>query len=894
MPRSGSRATRSPAGTGGIPAAPRPTRARALAQVAVIPRFSLAVTTETLGAPRRPVRRRARATACTSTRTSTRTTGTATARSRRCATSTASSATSTPTTGASWPGRAAAARACSGRRSILAHAVHCHDRELDRLAETGSSIAHCPTSQLFLGSGTMPWRRTVASGVDVAIGTDIGAGDEWLIPRVLNDCFKVHMSEPGADAEALHPAQLLFLGTLAGARALDQEALDRQPRRRQGGRLRGRGCRGAARPRRVARRGGRARRRVAPVHPADGHARAARSPRCSCAAPRVVAYAAWPSVVGPRRVVRGPSGPRRAPTTGVRRSGREHRVHRRADRRPPVQRRDLEHDRRADDLPPQRRPDLVRGPDRPARSPARRRGSAPASRPAGRPGAPRSWPCRTRGRTPPTPVSRGSFPALRIGTSPTSAARDAAPASTNPRASMPATASNRAGERREQRVDHRAERGGIGEQRRQVAEHDAGLGVVRDRRDQRLRAIERGGFVHAGHPSDVDYTCSASPAAAALRQRERNMQAFAVPWSDDFHARGHARGHAGRHRRACASTPGSEWWRSAVIYQIYPRSFADANGDGVGDLPGVTSRLDDLQRLGIDAIWLSPFMTSPQKDAGYDVADYCDVDPLFGTLADFDALLAGAHARGIRVIVDLVPNHSSDQHVWFQEALAAGPGSPERARYLFRDGKGENGELPPNNWESVFGGPAVDPHDQPRRHARPVVPAHLRHDPARLRLVEPRRVGGVPPHPALLARPRRRRLPRRRGPRPDEGRWPPRLHPAGGCRIHGRRRGERALLGPGQRARGVPRLAQGARRVRRRPGALRRGVAPDDREDGPLGAPRRDAPGLQLHLPRDRRGMPRPSARSSTTRSAASPRSAPRARGCSPTTTSCGTRRGSR
>ncbi|HWI30929.1 MAG TPA: glycoside hydrolase family 13 protein [Microbacterium sp.] len=152
--------------------------------------------------------------------------------------------------------------------------------------------------------------------------------------------------------------------------------------------------------------------------------------------------------------------------------------------------------------------------------------------------------------------------------------------------------------------------------------------------------------------------------------------------------------------------PGSEWWRTAVIYQIYPRSFADANGDGVGDLPGVTEHLDDLQRLGVDAIWLSPFMTSPQKDAGYDVADYCDVDPLFGTLDDFDAMLSAAHARGIRVIVDLVPNHSSDQHVWFQEALAAGPGSAARARYLFRDGKGESGELPPNNWESVFGGPA--------------------------------------------------------------------------------------------------------------------------------------------------------------------------------------------
>jgi alpha-glucosidase len=152
------------------------------------------------------------------------------------------------------------------------------------------------------------------------------------------------------------------------------------------------------------------------------------------------------------------------------------------------------------------------------------------------------------------------------------------------------------------------------------------------------------------------------------------------------------------------AAPGSEWWRSAVIYQIYPRSFADASGDGIGDLPGVTSRLDSLQDLGIDAIWLSPFMTSPQKDAGYDVADYRDVDPLFGTLDDFDTMLAAAHARGIRVIVDLVPNHSSDQHVWFQQALKAAPGSPERARYIFRDGQGENGELPPNNWDSVFGG----------------------------------------------------------------------------------------------------------------------------------------------------------------------------------------------
>ncbi|MDO9395604.1 MAG: glycoside hydrolase family 13 protein [Herbiconiux sp.] len=150
---------------------------------------------------------------------------------------------------------------------------------------------------------------------------------------------------------------------------------------------------------------------------------------------------------------------------------------------------------------------------------------------------------------------------------------------------------------------------------------------------------------------------------------------------------------------------GGEWWRSAVIYQIYPRSFADSDGDGIGDLPGITSRLTALSELGVDAVWLSPFMTSPQLDAGYDVADYCDVDPLFGTLADFDALLARAHALGIRVIVDLVPNHTSWDHAWFREALAAAPGSPERDRYMFRDGKGPNGDEMPNNWESVFGGP---------------------------------------------------------------------------------------------------------------------------------------------------------------------------------------------
>jgi alpha-glucosidase len=158
---------------------------------------------------------------------------------------------------------------------------------------------------------------------------------------------------------------------------------------------------------------------------------------------------------------------------------------------------------------------------------------------------------------------------------------------------------------------------------------------------------------------------------------------------------------------ATAGAPaGTPWWRSAVIYQIYPRSFADANGDGMGDLNGVRSKIGYLADLGVDALWLSPFYPSPQADAGYDVADYRDVDPVFGTLDDAKALITEAHEAGLRVIVDLVPNHTSYRHEWFQAALAAAPGSPERARYLFRDGRGQNGELPPNNWESNFGGPA--------------------------------------------------------------------------------------------------------------------------------------------------------------------------------------------
>lgn len=150
----------------------------------------------------------------------------------------------------------------------------------------------------------------------------------------------------------------------------------------------------------------------------------------------------------------------------------------------------------------------------------------------------------------------------------------------------------------------------------------------------------------------------------------------------------------------------TDWWRSAVIYQVYPRSFSDSNADGEGDLRGIATRLDHLAELGVDALWLSPFYPSPQRDGGYDVADYRNVDPRFGTLADFDLMMRRAEQLGLRVIVDLVPNHCSSEHPSFQAALAAAPGSAERALFHFRDGKGVDGELPPNDWQSMFGGPA--------------------------------------------------------------------------------------------------------------------------------------------------------------------------------------------
>lgn len=160
-----------------------------------------------------------------------------------------------------------------------------------------------------------------------------------------------------------------------------------------------------------------------------------------------------------------------------------------------------------------------------------------------------------------------------------------------------------------------------------------------------------------------------------------------------------------------------DWWRSAVVYQIYPRSFADSDGDGTGDLPGIIDRLPYLADLGVDAIWISPWYPSAMADGGYDVADYRDIRPEFGSLADAEALIERAHELGVKLLIDLVPNHCSDQHVWFRAALAAGPHSPERALFHFRDGRGEGGDEPPNNWPAMFGGPAwtrtTDPDGSP-------------------------------------------------------------------------------------------------------------------------------------------------------------------------------------
>ncbi len=192
-----------------------------------------------------------------------------------------------------------------------------------------------------------------------------------------------------------------------------------------------------------------------------------------------------------------------------------------------------------------------------------------------------------------------------------------------------------------------------------------------------------------------------------------------------------------------ADRPGRTWWRDGVLYQLYPRSFADSNGDGIGDLRGITGRLDHLQWLGVDGIWLSPITVSPNDDWGYDVADYCDVDPTLGTLADAEEMIAEAARRDIRVILDLVPNHTSDRHPWFLDAAVVARLSLPR---LVRVGRPEARRLAAEQLdEHLPSGPArVDP----RRDHRPVLPAQLPPVPARPQLVEPRGPRRVRPHPA--------------------------------------------------------------------------------------------------------------------------------------------------
>src|SRR4051794_41026622 len=170
--------------------------------------------------------------------------------------------------------------------------------------------------------------------------------------------------------------------------------------------------------------------------------------------------------------------------------------------------------------------------------------------------------------------------------------------------------------------------------------------------------------------------------------------------------------------KAADAESGDVWWKHAVIYEIYPRSFQDSNGDGIGDLNGITSRLDYLKELGVDAIWLTPIYPSPQVDFGYDISDYQAIDPKFGTMADFDRLMAEANKRHIRVLMDMVMNHSSDKHKWFLQSRSS-KSNPYRDRYVWRDGKGETaadkGQVP-NNWESVFGGSAWEWDDKTRQY----------------------------------------------------------------------------------------------------------------------------------------------------------------------------------
>ncbi len=310
--------------------------------------------------------------------------------------------------------------------------------------------------------------------------------------------------------------------------------------------------------------------------------------------------------------------------------------------------------------------------------------------------------------------------------------------------------------------------------------------------------------------------------------------------------------------RSTTSTPDlsskdPNWWRQAVIYQVYPRSFADADGDGLGDLRGITQRLTHLATLGVDALWLSPFYPSELADGGYDVDDYRDVDPRLGTLDDFDAMAAEAHRLGLKVIVDLVPNHTSHRHAWFREALAAGPGSAARDRYVFRDGRGERGELPPTDWQSVFGGSAWKrvPDGQWYLHLFTPEQPDLNWENEQVR-------ADFRTTLKFSVRPRRRRLPRRRGARAGQGPdraaarpSAPRAEQRGGAR--GLRPRHPPVLRPRRRPRGLPRLAQDPRRLHPAPHGGGRGVGAG-RPARAVRPPGRAGAGVQLRVPPGRLG----------------------------------------
>ena len=302
------------------------------------------------------------------------------------------------------------------------------------------------------------------------------------------------------------------------------------------------------------------------------------------------------------------------------------------------------------------------------------------------------------------------------------------------------------------------------------AERDAWLTHMRAAVDS-LGALPRAGRDALGLPGDG----RAQHAEPLPRRGPRRPLAALSPRHDPTTTPRGAR--CTRTRRHSALPTSADWWRDAVFYQIYIRSFADGNGDGVGDLAGIRSRLPYLADLGVDALWITPFYPSPMADHGYDVADPRDVEPVFGDLAEFDALLAEAHALGLRVTIDLVPNHSSHDHEWFRAALAAAPGSAERARYLFRDGPRARRQRAAEQLAVGLRRPGVDAGAR-----RPVVPAHLRAGAARPGLHQPRGARRPRGDDAVLARPRRRRLPDRRGARHGQARGPAGHGPAGGRR----------------------------------------------------------------------------------------------------------------